>query len=421
MNILIVGGGGREHAMAWKVAQSPLVDEIFIAPGNAGTAAIGTNVMLNDDDETIAFAQANRVGLTLVGPEVPLANGIVDRFRAADLPIFGPTEKAAQLEASKAFSKAFMARHGIETAAYGAFTDCDSALAYLDAQPDGGIVVKASGLAAGKGVIICDNLDEARTAVREIMLDGQFGVAGAEVVIEERMSGAEVSLLAFCDGKTAVPMVPARDHKRAFDHDEGLNTGGMGAFAPVPEITVEWIAHITETVLQRAVDGMAAEGTPYVGVLYAGLMLTPAGVRVLEFNCRFGDPETQVILPLLESDLVQIALDCIGGTLSKDAVKIRAGAAATIVIASPGYPQSYPKGLSITGVDTADAMPNTVVFHAGTAVKNGQLVTNGGRVLAVSAVGADLDASLTKAYASVAQIQFDGAHFRSDIGRTGLV
>lgn len=419
LNVLIVGGGGREHAMAWKVAQSPLVEKIFVAPGNAGTAALADNVALTEISDLVAFAVEQEVGLTLIGPEVPLANGIVDRFEAAGLTVFGPTQAAAQLESSKAFSKAFMQRHGIPTAAYGAFTDYAEAMAYLDAQPEGGIVVKASGLAAGKGVLVCDSLAEARAGLAEIMQDQAFGDAGAEVVIEERLTGVEVSLLAFCDGNIAVPMVPARDHKRALDGDEGLNTGGMGAFAPIPDVSAAWVAEITESVLQRTVDGMKAEGMPYVGILYAGLMLTPTGVKVLEFNCRFGDPETQVILPLLESDLVEIAQRCLAGSLTAADVKIRPGSAATVVMASPGYPQSYPKGLVITGVDAADQLPDTVVFHAGTAQQGSDLVTSGGRVLTVSAVGDDMDDALAKAYAGVEQITFDGAHYRRDIGRTG--
>ncbi len=415
MNILIIGSGGREHAMAWKVAQSPLVANIFVAPGNAGTAAIAQNVTVTS---LVAFAQENAIDLTLVGPEIPLADGIVDQFEAAGLTVFGPTQQAAQLESSKAFSKAFMARHGIPTAAYGAFTDFDAAMAYLDAQPEGGIVVKASGLAAGKGVLVCDSLDEARAGLAQIMHDQAFGAAGTEVVIEERLEGVEVSLLAFCDGNIAVPMIPARDHKRALDGDLGLNTGGMGAFAPIPDVSEQWVADMTAQVLQRTVDGMKADGMPYTGILYAGLMLTPSGVKVLEFNCRFGDPETQVILPLLQSDLVEVAQRCIAGQLTSADVVMRPGAAATVVMAAPGYPSHYPKGLLITGVGAADALPDTAVFHAGTAVQDGRLVTNGGRVLAVSAVGDDIDDALAKAYAGVAHISFEGAHYRTDIGRT---
>ena len=419
LKILLVGGGGREHALAWKMAQSALVEQIFVAPGNAGTEAIATNVAIKDSDidGLLAFALENEIGLTVVGPEVPLSLGIVDRFTENGLRIFGPTQAAAQLESSKAFAKAFMERHGVATASYGAFSDYQTAMAYLSSLPEGGVVVKASGLAAGKGVIVCDDLVSAETALSNIMLDKQFGAAGGEVVIEERLVGDEVSLLAFCDGKTAVPMVPARDHKRVFDGDKGPNTGGMGAFAPVPELDADWVDQMVESILQPAVDGMAAMGMPFVGVLYAGLMLTEEGVKVIEFNCRFGDPETQVILPLLESDLVEVMLACIAGELTPDMVQIHDGAAATVVMASPGYPGRYRRGLVIDGVLNADG---TDVFHAGTVLRDGQLVTNGGRVLAVSAVGENLEDALARAYAGVGEIAFEGAHWREDIGRTSI-
>lgn len=420
INVLIVGSGGREHALAWKFAQSSHVATIYVAPGNAGTAGVATNVAIKDSDidGLLAFAQENDIGLTMVGPEVPLSLGITDRFTDQGLRIYGPAQAAAQLESSKAFSKAFMERHGIPTARYAAFTDYEEAMDYLTALPDGGVVVKASGLAAGKGVIVCDDLAQGRDALREIMLDKQFGDAGGEVVIEERLEGVEVSLLAFCDGKRAVPMVPARDHKRALDGDQGLNTGGMGAFAPVDDLADGFVEEMTAAVLQKTVDGMAAEGTPYVGILYAGLMLTATGVQVLEFNCRFGDPETQVILPLLKSDLVEVIETCLAGSLTTADVEIHDGAAATVVMAAPGYPKSYPKGLVISGVADADGVDGTAVFHAGTASVDGQLVTSGGRVLAVSALGDDMDDALARAYAGVKKIAFDGAHYRSDIGRT---
>ncbi len=418
--VLIVGGGGREHALAWKMAQSERVAQIFVAPGNAGTAGVATNVAIKDSDidGLLEFAQKNEIGLTMVGPEVPLSLGIVDRFNAQGLPIYGPSQAAAQLESSKAFSKAFMERHGIPTARFAAFREFDAALAYLDKLPESGVVVKASGLAAGKGVIVCDDLAQGREALREIMLDQQFGAAGGEVVIEERLDGVEVSLLAFCDGKTAVPMVPARDHKRIFEGDKGPNTGGMGAFAPVPDLDDDFVARMTQDVLQKTVDGMAADGIPYVGILYAGLMLTAGGVQVLEFNCRFGDPETQVILPLLESDLVAVIERCLDGELCTDDVVIRDGAAATVVMAAPGYPGGYPKGLVISGVEIADGADGTDVFHAGTALVDGELVTSGGRVLAVSATGVTLDEALERAYEGVQKIGFEGAQVRGDIGRT---
>ena len=414
MKILIVGSGGREHALAWKLAQSPLVEEIFIAPGNAGTGLIGTNVPIAVEDVAglVAFAREKGIGLTAVGPEIPLALGLVDAFQAAGLTVFGPTQAAAQLETSKAFAKAFMQEVGIPTAVSATFTDYQQAANYL---PDGPVVVKASGLAAGKGVIVCDNRAEAEAALRQIMLDREFGPAGDEVIIEERLSGPEVSLLAFCDGQTAVPLPPARDHKRAYDGDLGPNTGGMGVYAPPPDVDAALIDHIMRTVIQPAVDGMARRGAPYVGVLYAGIMLTAVGPKVLEFNCRFGDPETQALLPLLDGDLAEILLACAAGRLTPEMVRVHSGACATVVMAAPGYPGPYPKGLPITGLE---AVPEeVVVFHAGTHHADGQIVTSGGRVLCVSALGADLATAVSRAYAGVAAIHFDGAHYRTDIGR----
>jgi len=414
MKILIVGSGGREHALAWKLAQSPLAEEIFIAPGNAGTELIGTNVPIAVEDvaELVAFAREKGIGLTAVGPEIPLALGLVDAFQDAGLAVFGPTQAAAQLETSKAFAKAFMQEVGIPTAVSATFTNYQQAVSYL---PDGPVVVKASGLAAGKGVIVCDNRAEAETALRQIMLDREFGTAGDEVVIEERLTGPEVSLLAFCDGQTAVPLPPARDHKRAFDGDLGPNTGGMGVYAPPPDVDVVLVDHIMRTVVQPAVDGMARCGAPYVGVLYAGIMLTAVGPKVLEFNCRFGDPETQALLPLLDGDLAEILLACATGRLTPEMVRVHSGACATVVMAAPGYPGTYPKGLPITGLE---AVPeDVVVFHAGTHHTDGQIVTSGGRVLCVSALGADLATAVSRAYAGVAAIHFDGAHYRTDIGR----
>ncbi len=419
LTVLVVGGGGREHALVWALRRSPRVGTLYIAPGNAGTAALAQNVDFTAEDipALLHFAQHNHVDLTVVGPEAPLAAGIVDAFQAAGLAIFGPTHAAAQLEASKVFAKAFMQRHNIPTAAYAAFTEYAPAAAYLDtcAHP---VVVKADGLAAGKGVIVCDTREAAHGALRQMLLEGAFGAAGAKVVIEQRLTGAELSVLAFSDGSSLAVMPPARDHKRALDGDRGANTGGMGAFAPVPEIAPALLAEIVQTVLQPAVAGMAAEGMPYVGVLYAGLMLTPDGVKTLEFNCRLGDPETQVLLPLLETDLAEIALACVQGRLGALPVRWQVGTCATVVLASPGYPDTYPKGLPIRGVDAVQQAGEALVFHAGTALKDGDTVTSGGRVLAVSAVGADLPDALRKAYAGVSGIHFDGMHYRRDIGRT---
>lgn len=417
MKLLLIGSGGREHALAWKLCQSPHVEQLFVAPGNAGTAEFATNLPIADHNiaALCQFAQQQAIDLTVVGPELPLSLGIVDTFQAAGLTIFGPSQAAAQLESSKAFAKAFMQQHNIPTAAYETFTDYEMACDYLDAHP-GPVVVKASGLAAGKGVIVCGSTAEAMTALQQIMLHHEFGAAGDEVVIEERLTGREVSLLAFCDGNQAVPLLPARDHKRIFDRDQGPNTGGMGAFAPVPDVDGAWVRQVTEQVLQTAVSGMAAQGTPYVGVLYAGFMLTPTGPKVLEFNGRFGDPETQVLLPLLDGDLVEIMLACIEGKLQPEMVRHKPGACATVVMAAPGYPGNYPKGLPITGVAEAALLENVAVFQAGTKLENGRLLTNGGRVLAVSGWGDRLETAVAAAYRGVATIHFEGAHHRTDIG-----
>ncbi|MCB8977666.1 MAG: phosphoribosylamine--glycine ligase [Ardenticatenaceae bacterium] len=417
LKVLIVGSGGREHALTWKIGQSSRVAEIFVAPGNAGTAVSAQNIPIKDSniDELLNFAQEKQIDLTVVGPEVPLALGIVDAFQAVGLKIFGPTQAAAQLEASKAFAKEFMHKLGIPTAVSHTVTNFEDAVETLHCNVStNGIVVKASGLAAGKGVVVCDDAAQAEAALREMLVDGAFGAAGSEVVIEERLSGPELSLLVLTDGQTAVPLSPARDHKRAYDDDQGPNTGGMGAFAPPPDVDNALIEQIMQTIVQPTIDGMAALGTPYVGVLYAGLMLTTDGPKVIEFNCRFGDPETQVVLPLLESDLVELMLACVNGRLTPDMVQIHPGACATVVMAAPGYPASYPKGLPITGLD---ALPEDVmVFHAGTAQKDGQLVTNGGRVLAMTARGDDLGTAVSRAYAGVEQIHFEDAHYRKDIG-----
>lgn len=376
------------------------------------------NVPIPADDIAglAAFASQEGVGLTLVGPEAPLAAGIVDHFQAEGLRIFGPSQAAAQLEASKAFAKAFMAQHGIPTARYGTFDNYAEALAFLDAF-DGGIVVKADGLAAGKGVVVCETNAEARAVLARVMVDRIFGSAGDKVVIEERLSGPEVSIMAFCDGKSVALMPAARDHKRAYDGDTGPNTGGMGAFAPAPDVSPEMLDAIRQLVLEPVVQGMAACGTPYQGVLYAGLMLTGAGPQVLEFNCRFGDPETQAALPLLASDLVEAALACVNGELDQTDIKWHSGACATVVLASPGYPDTYPKGLPISGLDSLDE--ETFVFHAGTARQGEQYVTSGGRVLSVTGRGDDLTAALSKAYQGVEKIHFHGVHYRRDIGGYG--
>lgn len=417
LNLLIVGGGGREHALAWKLAQSPRVAALYIAPGNGGTEQLGTNVPIDDNDVNALslFARKNQIDLTIVGPETPLAAGITDVFHAAGLRVFGPSRLAAQLESSKAFAKGFMLDHDIPTAAYATFETYEAALAYARKQP-GRVVVKASGLAAGKGVIVCDDRAQAEAALHEIMVARRFGNAGNQVIIEERLQGPELSLLAFTDGRTVVPLLPARDHKRVYDHDQGPNTGGMGAYAPPPDVDDDMVADILRTVLQPAVAGMAERRMPYVGVLYAGMILTPDGPKVLEFNCRFGDPETQAILPMLDSDLLEIMLACLDGSLQPEMVRQRPGACATIVMAAPGYPGTYPKGLPIEGIAAAEREAGVIVFHAGTSRVNDCLETSGGRVLAVTAQGDTVSTAARRAYAGISHIHFDKAHYRRDIG-----
>lgn len=419
-NILLIGSGGREHALAWKVAQSPKLSKLYIAPGNPGTAKCGENVALNVDDHAavIRFCEEKRVGLVIVGPEGPLAEGIADSLAGAGIRCFGPRKAAAQIEASKVFSKHFMARHGIPTARYATFNKLDDALAHLE-RVDYPIVIKASGLAAGKGVILPETQAEAESVLREMLEGGAFGAAGSEVVIEERMSGPEVSLMAFSDGKTVAPMLPAQDHKRIFDGDQGPNTGGMGAYAPAPIFTAELMEEALEIVLKPAVSALRLEGTPFVGVLYAGLMLTPDGLRVLEFNCRFGDPETQAAMPLLETDLLEIAEACVDGKLAETDIRWRAGAAVCVVLASKGYPDKVESGQPIS----IGGLPEDVVcFHAGTKVDaEGRLVVSGGRVLGATAWARNLADAVQSAYAAVGQIQFEGMQYRKDIAGRAVV
>jgi phosphoribosylamine--glycine ligase len=431
-HVLVVGGGGREHALAWALARSPEVAQVYVAPGNAGTTwaageglAAAENVPLAASDiaDLIAFALEHQVALTVVGPEANLAAGIVDEFQAAGLPIFGPTRAATQLESSKAFAKDLMREQGIPTASYASFQRYEAARDYLAAQhASGPVVVKADGLAAGKGVIVCDNQEEAQAALRRIMVAREFGAAGDTAIIEEHLSGREVSLLAFSDGRAVVPLPPARDHKRVFEGDAGPNTGGMGAYAPVPDVGSPLIDELTRTVLRPAVAGMAARGTPYVGMLYAGLILTDQGPQVLEFNCRFGDPEAQALLPLLApgASLFAILLACVEGQLDAVPVPWRDGTCATVVVAAPGYPGDYPRGLPISGLDQLPPGDDLIVFHAGTAHQDGQIVTAGGRVLAVSATGPTLAEALQRAYSGVAGICFEGMHYRRDIGQRDM-
>ncbi|XP_075053300.1 trifunctional purine biosynthetic protein adenosine-3 [Mixophyes fleayi] len=418
--VLVIGSGAREHALVWKLSQSAHVKQILVAPGNAGTAGSGkisnTDVPTSDHPKLIQFCKSNNIALVVVGPEAPLAAGLVDDLTAAGVRCFGPTAKAAQLEASKRFAKDFMDRHGIPTAKWKSFTDPKEACSFITSADFPALVVKASGLAAGKGVIVASSKQEACKAVNEIMQDKAFGDAGETVVVEELLVGEEVSCLCFTDGVTVAPMPPAQDHKRLMDGDEGPNTGGMGAYCPAPQISKELLDEIRDTVLQKAVDGIREEGAPYIGVLYAGIMCTKDGFKVLEFNCRFGDPECQVILPLLQSDLYEVIQATIDGRLaSVMPVWLEDHAAVTVVMASGGYPGNYAKGLEITGLSKAREL-GLEVFHAGTALKDGQVVTSGGRVLTVTAIRKDLVSALEEANKGVEAITFSGAVYRKDIG-----
>ena len=415
MRILVVGGGGREHALVWKLAQSPRVKKLYCAPGNPGIGELAecVNIDVKDNTALLTFAWENKIDLTVVGPEAPLANGLVDIFAEHGLKIFGPTKAAAQIEGSKAFAKKLMKKYGIPTAAYEVFTDITAAKDYIRRQ-GAPIVVKADGLAAGKGVVVATTVDEALAAVDMIMGDAVFGEAGAQVVVEEFMEGEEASLLTFTDGLTVVPMVSAQDHKRVADGDDGPNTGGMGAYAPAPVVTPAMLARIMREILQPTVEAMRREGCPYVGCLYAGLMITADGPKVVEFNARFGDPETQVVLPLLESDLTVVMEACIDGRLERTPVAWANGAAVCVVMAAGGYPGDYKKGDAIDGLPAA-AAGGAVVFHAGTAKKDGTIVTNGGRVLGVTAMDGDVLKAIEKAYDAVGKISFAGMHYRKDI------
>lgn len=417
--VLVVGGGGREHALAWALARSPRVDEVLVAPGNAGTAAEpgcrNVDLRADDVDGVVAFAAAEHIDLVVVGPEDPLVAGMVDRLAAAGIRAFGPSAAAARLEGSKAHCKDFLLRHGIPTGAAATFTDADAALAHL-ASSDAVPVVKASGLAAGKGVIVAETEAEAARAITEILVDRRFGDAGAEVLLEERLFGPEVSILAFCDGTDFHVMPAAQDHKRLGEGDTGPNTGGMGAFHPSPIADEALLERVGKEVIAPTLQAMIDEGRPYRGVLYAGMMLTADGPKVIEFNCRFGDPETQVVLPLLESDLVGICDACIDGTLADTEIRWRDAAAVTVVMASAGYPTESSAPVPIHGLD-AVAATGCTVFHAGTKLVDDTPHTAGGRVLAVTAVRDALGAAADAAHAAIEMIQFQGARHRADIAR----
>ncbi|MCY6395675.1 phosphoribosylamine--glycine ligase [Actinobacillus pleuropneumoniae] len=419
MNVLIIGNGGREHALAWKVRQSPLVKKVFVAPGNAGTALEegikNVAIAATDVPALVAFAKENQIGLTIVGPEAPLVIGVVDAFRANGLKIFGPTQAAAQLEGSKAFTKDFLARHQIPTAEYQNFTEIEPALAYLK-QKGAPIVIKADGLAAGKGVIVAMTLEEAEEAVKDMLSGNAFGEAGSRVVIEEFLDGEEASFIVMVDGKNVEPMATSQDHKRVGEGDQGLNTGGMGAYSPAPVVTPEIHNSVMQEVIYPTVKGMAAEGNPYTGFLYAGLMIMPNGQpKVIEFNCRFGDPETQPIMMRLESDLVQLCLAACDEKLDTIKSKWCEQAALGIVLAAEGYPGDYRKGDEISGIPT-QAQKSQKVFLAGVEQKDGKLVTNGGRVLCATALGNSVFDAQQQALKLAEQIQWQGRFYRRDIG-----
>lgn len=423
MKVLVVGSGGREHALCWKIAQSPLVAKIYAAPGNGGTdledKTVNIDIQSTEIDKLVEFAKTEKIDLTVVGPEDPLSMGIIDAFESAGLRAFGPNKDAAQLEASKAFAKEIMVEAGIPTAAYGEFTDIDSAKAYV-AKQGAPIVVKADGLAAGKGVTVAKTMEEAMNALDEIFLDKAFGDAGNKVVIEEFLDGEEASFLAFSDGVTVLPMVTSQDHKPVYDNDEGPNTGGMGAYSPAPVMTDELFRFATEGIAYPLIKTMAKRGIVFKGIIYAGLMITKNGVKVLEFNARFGDPETQPVLSRLKSDIVPVFLACTDQTLDKIEIEWDKNPTVCVVMASGGYPKSYKKGYPISGIADADKLEGVKVFHAGTKTENGKTVNTGGRVLGVTACGEGLEETIRLAYEAVSKINWTDVHYRKDIGAKAL-
>ena len=418
MNVLIVGSGGREHAIAVSAAKSSHVDKLYCAPGNAGIASVAQCVDIGamEFEKLADFAEANEIGLTIVGMDDPLVGGIVDVFEARGLRAFGPRKKAAAIEGSKVFSKDLMKKYGIPTAAYDTFDSPEEALAYLETAKMP-IVLKADGLALGKGVLICQTLEEAKAGVKTLMQDKQFGDAGNRIVIEEFITGPEVSVLCYCDGTHIAPMTSAQDHKRAKDNDEGLNTGGMGTFSPTPFYTSEIQQFCEDKIYQPTMDAMMAEGRDFVGILFVGLMLTADGPKVLEYNARFGDPEAQVVLPRMENDITEVMDACIDGRLDEVELRFQDNAAVCVVLASDGYPEKYEKGKVITGFEHFDGRDGYYAFHAGTKAEGGNIVTNGGRVLGITAKGSDLKEARKKAYAATEWISFEGKYMRSDIGK----
>lgn len=423
MDILVIGAGGREHAICWSLAKSPKADKIYCAPGNAGIGQIAelVPIQVNEFEKLAAFAEEKRVGLVVVGPDDPLADGIVDVFEAKNIPVFGPRKNAAHIEGSKTFMKDLLKKYNIPTAAYEKFDNYEQALQYLQSRPVP-IVIKADGLAAGKGVTVAFTREEAETALKNIMIDKVFGESGSQVVIEEFLEGQEMSILSFVDGETVRPMVAAQDHKQVYDGDKGPNTGGMGTYSPLPHIADSIIEEAIETIIKPTAKAMVAEGRPFRGVLFAGLMITPDGKpKTIEFNARFGDPETQVVLPRLKSDLLEIFLAAVNGTLDQVDIEWSEEAAVCVVLASGGYPASYPKGLPIHGLEEAQAA-GALVFHAGTAMNEaGEWLTNGGRVLGVVGLGQSIAEARDKAYEAANLITFEGKHQRSDIAAKALV
>jgi phosphoribosylamine--glycine ligase len=419
MNVLVIGSGGREHAIVWKLRQSPKLNKLYALPGNPGTAGLAENVnpiSVDDHAAIVAFCQDKRINLVIVGPEAPLAAGLADALTKDGIPCFGPKQAAAQIESSKVFAKDFMRRHDIPTADFSSFRRMEEAVHYLEAL-NSPIVIKASGLAAGKGVILPETLVEAKAALKSILIEKAFGEAGDEVVIEERLTGPEVSLMAFTDGTTIVPMLPVQDHKRLLDGDLGPNTGGMGAYVPAPIFTPEMVDEAMERILKPTMKGLQEEGAPFVGVLYAGLMLTPKGMRVLEFNCRFGDPETQVLLPLLETDLLEIAKACVNGTLADIDIQWKNSAAICVVLASKGYPEKVESGKTVfMGILPKDL----VCFHAGTKHESGDLITSGGRVFGLTAWADDIGTAIHKVYSNIEKVCFEGMQYRKDIAHRAL-
>lgn len=419
LRVLIVGSGGREHALAWKLAQSPRISQLYCAPGNAGINQIAACIPFKSEDLDwiVNWAKKTKIDLVVVGPELPLTLGLVDRLEAEGIKAFGPTARAAEIEGSKAFSKDLMKKYQVPTAQYEVFTEAEKAKNYAQ-RFKGPWVVKADGLAAGKGVLICRTIEETYSAIDQVLVEHSFGSAGDKLIIEEFLAGEELSLMAFCDGTTVVPMVSAQDHKRVYDNDQGPNTGGMGAYSPAPIAVPEMVSKVQQDILEPVVRAMRLEGRPFKGVLYAGLMITAWGPKVLEFNARFGDPETQVVLPRLENDLTDVILAVIEGELAKIELKWKPEACVTVVMASEGYPGNYPKGIPIRGLEQVPE--EVLVFHSGTAQEGDKFVTSGGRVLAVTAMGNGIEAAVNTAYRAVKKISFDGAHYRSDIAFRAL-